>query len=81
MVQIVYIELVYVSHRGPLGLTHWGLVTSYGDIAWRHQAITWTNVDLSSVRSSYIHLMAISQEIQQSSMTKINMKITHLKCH
>ena len=26
-------------------------------------------------------LMAISQEIHQSSMTKINMKITHLKCY
>ena len=25
--------------------------------------------------------MAISKEIHQSSMTKINMKITHLKCH
>ena len=25
--------------------------------------------------------MAISQEIHQSSLTKINMKITHLKCH
>ena len=49
--------------------------------AWRHQAITWTNVDLSSVRSSYIYLMAISQEIHQSSVTKISMKITHLKCY
>ena len=27
--------------------------------AWRHQAITWTNVDVSSVRSSGIHLRAI----------------------
>ena len=38
-------------------LTHWGLVTPFGDIelghhwlrqrlvAWRHQAITWTNID------------------------------------
>ena len=43
--------------------------------------ITWTNVDLSSVKSSYIYLMAISQEIHQPSMTKSNMKITHLKCH
>ena len=50
-------------------------------VAWRHQAIAWTNVDLSSVRSSYINLMAISQKINQSSMTKTNMKITHLKCH
>ena len=47
-------------------------ITVYGDIdlgqhrlrlwlvAWRHQAITWTNVDLSSVRSSGIHLRTIS---------------------
>ena len=45
-------------------LTHCGLVTPYGNkdldqhwlrewhVAWRLQAITWTNVDLSSVRSS-----------------------------
>ena len=51
-------------------LTHWGLVTPFGDIdlgqhwlrwwlvAWRHQAITWTNVDLS-VRSRGILLRAI----------------------
>ena len=74
-------------------LTHWGLGMPYGNgdlgqhwfrwwlVAWRHQAITWTSVGLSSVRSSYINLMAISQEIHQSSITKINMKITHLKCH
>ena len=64
-------------------LTHWGLVTPFGDINlgqhWRHQAITWTNVDLSSARSSYIHLMAISQEIHQSSVTKLSMKITQFK--
>ena len=53
-------------------LTHWGLVTPFGDIdpgqhwlrqwlvALQHQAITWANVDLSSVRSSGIHLRAIS---------------------
>ena len=53
-------------------LTHWGLVTSYGIgdlgqhwfrqwlVAWRHQAITWTNVDFSSVRSCGIHLMKLS---------------------
>ena len=53
-------------------LTHYGRMTSYDDIdlrkrwlrqwlvAWRHQAITWTNVDLSSVRSSDIRVRAIS---------------------
>ena len=44
-------------------LTHWSLVMPHGDIelgwhwlkwwlvAWRHQAIAWTNVDLPSVNS------------------------------
>ena len=52
-------------------LTHWGLVTPYGNkdlvqhwfrqwlVAWRHQAITWTNVDLSSVEFCGMHLTTI----------------------
>ena len=32
-------------------------------MARQHQAITWTNVDLSSVRSSDILLKAISQQV------------------
>ena len=31
-------------------------------VAWRHQAITWTNADLSSLRSSDIHLMEVSRD-------------------
>ena len=66
-------------------------MTQYGDIdlgqhwlrqwivAWRHQAITWPNIDLSSVRSSYIHMMAISQEIHQPSIIQFSAKITHRK--
>ena len=46
----------------------------------RHQAIIRTNMDLS-VRSSDIHLSASSQEVLQSSVTKINLKITFLKAH
>ena len=46
-----------------------------------HQAITWTNVDLSSVRSSGIHLSAISTEIPQPSVTEISSKITYLNFH
>ena len=74
--------------------THCGLVTPYGDRdlgqpwlrkwlgAWRHQAITWTNVDLSSARSSDIHLRASSQEIiTQPSITEIIWKIKYLKFH
>ena len=53
----------YLTH---ILLTHCGLVTPYGDtdlgqtlaqvmlpiVAWQHQAITWTNVDLLQVRTS-----------------------------
>ena len=47
-----------------LHLTHCGLVTPYGDISvnLQHQAIIWTNADLSSVRSRGIHLREFSQE-------------------
>ena len=62
-------------------LTHWGLVTPFGDLDvdqhW-HQVITWTNVDLSSVRSSGIYLGAISLEIPQPPFTKVFLK-TYLK--
>ena len=52
-------------------------------MAWQHQAITWTNVDLSSVRSGDIQLRAISQEMPQQSIAKFSLKIinTYLKCH
>ena len=46
---------------------------------WWHQAITWTNVDLSSVRSSNNHLRANLQETSQPSITKISLEITFLK--
>ena len=39
-------------------------------VAWRHQAITWTNVDLSSARSGYIHLRTVSQDKPQPSIPK-----------
>ena len=77
--------------RDHLTLTHWGLVTPFGNIdlgqhwlrqwlvAWRDQAITWTNVDLSSVGSSGIHLREISSEMPQPPFTKVSLKITNLK--
>ena len=65
------------------------------DTIWRHKfgstlaqvtaccltapTITWTNVDLSSVRSSGIHHRAILQEIPQQSVVEISLKITYLK--
>ena len=50
---------------------------------WRDQAITWTNVDWSSVKSSDIHIRAISQEVPQPSITKLKIrsKIAYLKFH
>ena len=74
-----------------LNLTHWGLVTPFGDrdlgqnwlslwlLAWWHQTITWTNVDWSSLKSSDIHIRAISQEMPEPSITKISLKIIYLK--
>ena len=71
--------------------THCGLVTLYmtdlgqhwfgwWHVTWLHQAIAWTNVDLSSVRSSDNHLRAISWEISQPSVINISLKIS-LKFH
>ena len=72
-------------------LTHSGLMTPYGGrdlgqhwfgwwlVAWRHHVITWTNVDLSSLRSSDVHLRPISLEISQPSVTKISLKIIFLR--
>ena len=74
-------------------LTHCGLVTPYGGrdlgqywfrqwlVAWRHQAITWTNVDWSSAKTSDIHIRAMSQQMPQSSITKIRLKVTYPKFH
>ena len=73
-------------------LTQCGLVTPYGDrdlgqhwlwqwlVAWRHQAITWTNVDLSSLKPSDFHLRTIWPEIlSHQSLKYFSVKITHLK--
>ena len=72
-------------------LTHCDLVTPYGGRdpgqhwfrqwlgAWRHQDITWTNIDLSSLRFCDVHLRAISLEISQPSVIKINLKNIFLR--
>ena len=48
---------------------------------WWHQAITWTNIDLSSIKSSDIHQRTISQEILQPSVTKISLKSVYFNFH
>ena len=52
-------------------------------VAWWHQAITCTNVDLSSVRSIdyQYHLRAISQDIHHPCIDQVSLKITFLKFH
>ena len=74
-------------------LTYCGLMTPYGDrdlgqhwlrqwlVAWRHQAITWTNVDFPSAMPIGIHLSTILQEILQPSIIKLSWKINFLKFH
>ena len=82
-----------LSFTGNVQEIDCGLAAPYGDkdldqhwlrkwlVAWWHQAITWSNVDWSSVNSSDIHIRAISQEIPPPSITKICLKITCLKFH
>ena len=50
-------------------------------VAWRHQAITWTNVDLSTLRSYAIHPRALSWEDLKLHTNKIRMKFEFLKSH
>ena len=68
-------------------------MTPYGDmelsqtwlrywlVAWRHQAITWFNVDLSSVKFLGIHLMALSLDDVKMPINKTRLKIAVLKWH
>ena len=75
----------------PPGLTHCGLVMPYGGIdwgqhwlrwwlvAWRHQAITWTNVGDSLMRCCGIHLRAILHRVPKLLFHTMNLKIILLK--
>ena len=47
----------------------------------RHQAITWNNVDLSSVRFLAIHLRALSLDDVKIPINKMRLKIAILKWH
>ena len=65
-------------------LTHCGQVMPYNNTdigqhcfrywfgAWQHQAITWTNVYLSSVVLCGIHLRAISKEVPSNLYYKVH---------
>ena len=47
----------------------------------QQQTISWTNVDLSPVKSNDIHQRAVLQEISQPPITKIRLKIIYHKFH
>ena len=78
---------------GANKLTHCGLVMPYGDrylghdwsiqwpVAWWHQAITWTNVEQSLVRSLGIHLSTISQGMLTISVVDISLKMLNSRFH
>ena len=71
--------------------THWRLVTPYGKrdlgqnwlrqwlVACRHQAITWTNVDLPSVEFCVIHLTTILLAALKASIHEMSSKIIFSK--
>ena len=44
-------------------------------VAWRHQAVTWTNVDLSFVMSNDIHLDPLSLEDLKKPINKTRLEI------
>ena len=87
----VICKILTISSQPQCVENHCSLVTPYGDteldrcwlrkwlVAWRHQPITWTNVDLSSVRSRDYHLRAISQEIPQPPINEISLRITYIQ--
>ena len=72
-------------------LTHWDLVMPYVTtelgqhwprqwlVAWWYQAITWTNVDLTSIEFCGIHMTTLSQKGIKISIHEIHLKITLLK--
>ena len=50
-------------------------------VAWQHQAISWTNADLSSVRSSGNHQGALLYGDLKIPLSKIKLKIVCLQWH
>ena len=65
-----FVKLVYFNSLWPSDA-----------ILQQRSAITWTNVDWSSVKSSDIHIRVNAQEMPQPSITKLCLKITYLKFH
>ena len=67
---IITVHTDGLTHNGDKDLgQHW------------HQAITWTNVNLSSERSIDIHLRTISQAISPPSIAEMGLKIIYTIFH
>ena len=47
-------------------------------VAWRYQAITWTNADSPSMRFCDTHLTPISEEVFKISVREMSLKITFI---
>ena len=71
--------LTYCGLVTPMATWYWVKLAQVWPDAWRHQAITWINVDLLWIRFCDIHIMAISQEITKPQITKIHLRITCLE--
>ena len=96
MLHLINIATLYVSaflnQHNLKHLAHCGLVMPYGNkllgqlwlrqwlVALQHQAITWRNIESSSVTFNDISLIAISWDLTQQSIITISMKYICLKC-
>ena len=79
------------KHTNYCGLSRCGLVTTYGGIdlsqdwlrywliVWRHQAVTWTKVDFSSMRFCRIHLRTIPRRVPKLLICLVNLRNILLK--
>ena len=87
------ISRVMYSAQGLYSLTHCGLVTPYGDmelgqhclrqwlVAWRHQAITWTNVDSYQWGPMTITWWQFHQRYPSHVSLKLAWNVHYLKFH
>ena len=87
---IAFVIFIFGSSCRSL-LIHGGVVTWYGVgdlgqhwfslclVAWQHHAITWTNVDLPSARSSGVHSWVMFTWILKISIPKLCMEFAYLK--
>ena len=74
-------KTVFLIETAPIWRQNLGQLCPRWLVAWRHQAITWTSVDLSTLRSNGIHPRALSWEDLKMDANKARMKFEFLKSH